>query len=76
MFYDHDEFRKRELEELKQGAYKEGMEQGIKEGTKQGIEQGIEQGSKQNATETAKKLLKLGILTTEQIVTSTNHKRN
>lgn len=49
LYYNHDEFRASELEELKQDAYKEGMEQGI--------QQGIEQGSKQNAIGIAKKML-------------------
>lgn len=64
LYYNHDEFRASEIEELKQDAYKEGR--------KEGIEQGIEKGAKQNSIETAKKLLKMKVLTLEQIAESTD----
>ena len=64
LYYNHDEFRASEIEELKQDAYKEGR--------KEGIEQGIEKGAKQNSIETAKKLLKMEVLTLEQIAESTD----
>ncbi len=69
LYYNHEEFRAAELEELKEEAVriakeearekgkKEGIKEGIKQGIKQGIEQGIEQGSKQSKIEMAKKML-------------------
>lgn len=64
-------------EGLQQGI-KKGIEQGIKQGVKQGIEQGIEQGVQQGiqqgiqqkTTETAINLIKMNILTEEQIAQS------
>ena len=65
LYYNHDEFREAELEELRQDAYKEGREEGIEHGIKQGIEKGIKKGIeqrvKQNSIETAKKFLLEGI---------------
>ena len=51
--------------------YNDGMEKGLKEGEeigiKKGLEIGREEGAKQKAVETAKNLIKLNILTIEQI---------
>lgn len=45
LYYNHDEFRASEIEELKQDAYKEGRKEGM------------EQGVKQNSIKIAKKML-------------------
>lgn len=88
LYYNHDEFRASELEEYREGIkaeYKEKLIEEIKEelkaelkeklkqdAYKEGMEQGIEQGSKQANIEMAKKLLKIGVLTTKQIANSTD----
>lgn len=62
--YDHEEFHRREMEELKEKAVKEAREEGHKEGLKEGLEQ--------SKKEMAKKSLKIGTLTLEQIAEITD----
>ena len=50
----------------------EGMAEGMQKGLKKGLEQGMERGRTEQALETAKKLLKIGLLSYEQIAESTN----
>ena len=59
-------FQEKEREALEHGM-KRGLKQGLEEGMKRGLEQGLEQGAQSNAVASAKNLIKLGILTSEQI---------
>ena len=52
---------------MKNAAERRGIEQGHKQGMEAGLAQGKEEGSREKALETAKNLLKLNVLSKEQI---------
>jgi predicted transposase/invertase (TIGR01784 family) len=54
-----------------ESAYDEGVEKGIEKGIKKGIEKGVEQGVEKGKVEVAVNMLRMGLLTVEQIAQAT-----
>ena len=59
-----------EKEKMREQGLQEGRQQGLQEGRQQGLQQGLQQGSQQKAEEIAINLLKIGLLSNEQIAQS------
>ncbi len=65
--YNLEEMRRKTKEE----GLQEGLEEGLEKGLEKGLKKGLEQGSQQKAEQTALNLLKIGVLTKEQIAEAT-----
>ena len=67
---------RRDQNAIKEAITKESMENGLKKGLKQGLKQGLQQGLQkgrsEKALETAENLIRMNVLTTEQIAQATN----
>jgi len=50
-----------------QEGLEQGLEKGLEQGLEQGLEKGLEKGRQEKAEQTALNLLKIGVLTKEQI---------
>ncbi len=57
--------------ETKEEGWQEGKKEGWQEGKKEGLQEGIEKGGQNKAEQTALNLLKIGVLTKEQIAEAT-----
>ena len=51
---------------------KNGLKKGLKQGLKQGLQEGLQKGRSEKALETAENLIRMNVLTTEQIAQATN----
>ena len=51
---------------------KKGLKQGLKQGLQQGLQEGLQKGRSEKALETAENLIRMNVLTTEQIAQATN----
>lgn len=67
--FSYDKAR-RDYNTLMKNAQKKGLEKGLEKGLQEGIEQGVQHGIQQKTAETAVNLLKMNILTEEQIAQS------
>jgi len=64
--FDEYNLEEQRLKTKKEGL-QEGLEQGLEKGLEQGLQEGLEKGRQQKAEQTALNLLKIGVLTKEQI---------
>jgi len=65
--YDLEEQRLKTKKEGLQEGLEQGLEKGLEQGLEQGLEKGLEKGRQEKAEQTALNLLKIGVLTKEQI---------
>jgi len=65
--YNLEEQRLKTKKEGLQEGLEQGLEQGLEKGLEQGLEKGLEKGRQEKAEQTALNLLKIGVLTKEQI---------
>lgn len=67
---------RRDQNAIKEAITKESMEKGLKKGLKQGLKQGLQEGLQkgrsEKALETVENLIRMNVLTTEQIAQATN----
>ena len=65
--YNLEEQRLKTKKEGLQEGLEQGLEKGLEQGLEQGLEKGLEKGRQEKAEQTALNLLKIGVLTKEQI---------
>ena len=63
---------KESMEKGLKNGLKKGLKQGLKQGIQQGLQEGLQKGRSEKALETAENLIRMNVLTTEQIAQATN----
>lgn len=63
---------RRDQNAIREAITKESTEKGLKQGLKQGLQQGMRQGRSEQAIETAEALIRMNVLTVEQIAQATS----
>ena len=63
---------RRDQNAIREATIKEGLNEGLKKGLKEGLKEGLSKGRNEKALETAENLIKMKILTVEQIAQATS----
>lgn len=63
---------RRDQNAIREAITKESTEKGLKQGMRQGLQQGLQQGRSEQAIETAEALIRMNVLTADQIAQATN----